>query len=76
MRRGEDTREAARRELREELGSVVGADDPVLTREMVTDGDWRRDHVRVFESPLRAEPVLRIDAVRSSRRGSWTRGRS
>ena len=55
---------------------MVGADDPVLTREMVADRDWRRDHVRVFESPLRAEPVLRIDAVRSSRRGSWTRGRS
>ncbi len=61
IRRGEEPREAARRELREELGLDIGPDDLVLAREMVVDWDFRRDRVRVFELRLRAEPVLRID---------------
>jgi 8-oxo-dGTP diphosphatase len=61
IRRGEQPREAARRELREELGLEVGPEDLVFAREMVVDWDFRRDHVRVFELCLRAEPVLRID---------------
>ena len=61
IRRGEEPREAARRELREELGLAVGADDLVLARDTVVDWDYRRDRVRVFELRLRSEPVLRID---------------
>ena len=61
IRRGEQPREAARRELREELGLEVAPDDLVLAREMVVDWDFRREHVRVFELRLREEPVLRID---------------
>jgi len=61
IRRGEAPREAARRELREELGLEVAPDDLVLAREMVVDWDFRRDRVRVFELHLRAEPALRID---------------
>ncbi len=61
IRRGEEPREAARRELREELGLDVRPDDLVLAREMVVDWDFRREHVRVFELRLRATPVLRID---------------
>ena len=61
VRRGEEPREAARRELREELDLVVGPDDLVFAREMVVDWDFRRDHVRVFELRLHEEPVLRID---------------
>ncbi len=61
IRRGEAPREAARRELREELGLLVGPDDLVFAREMVADWDFRRDHVRVFEVHLRAEPDLRVD---------------
>ena len=61
IRRGEAPREAVRRELREELGLEVGPDDLVFAREMVVDWDFRRDHVRVFEVHLRAEPDLRID---------------
>ena len=57
--RGEHPREAARRELREELGLDVRPDDLVLAREMVVEWDFRREHVRVFELRLRAEPVLR-----------------
>ena len=61
MRRGEEPREAARRELREELGLEVAPDDLVLAREMVVEWDFRRERVRVFELRLEAEPVLRID---------------
>ena len=61
IRRSEEPREAARREMREELGLVVSPGDLVFAREMVVDWDFRRDHVRVFEVHLRAEPDLRID---------------
>ncbi len=61
IRRGEEPREAARRELREELGLEVAPDDLVLARDVVVEWDFRREHVRVFELRLRAEPVLRID---------------
>jgi ADP-ribose pyrophosphatase YjhB (NUDIX family) len=61
VRRGEEARKAARRELREELGLEVAPDDLVFAREMVVDWDFRRERVRVFELRLRAEPVLRID---------------
>ncbi len=61
IRRGEEPREAARRELREELGLDVRPDDLALAREMAVEWDYRREHVRVFELRLRAEPVLRID---------------
>ena len=61
IRRGEEPREAARRELQEELGLDVRPDDLVLAREMAVDWDFRRERVRVFEFRLRGEPVLRID---------------
>ena len=61
IRRGEEPREAARRELREELGLEVRPDDLVLARETVVEWDIRREHVRVFELRLHGEPVLRID---------------
>jgi 8-oxo-dGTP pyrophosphatase MutT (NUDIX family) len=61
IRRGEDPREAACRELAEELGLAVDAADLVLEREMLIDWDFCRDHVRVFELHLRDEPRFRID---------------
>jgi 8-oxo-dGTP diphosphatase len=61
IRRGEEPREAARRELREELGLDVAPEDLVLAREVAVDWDYRRERVRVFELRLDAEPVLRID---------------
>ena len=61
IRRGEEPREAARRELREELGLEVAPDDLALAREMTVDWDFRRERVRVFELRLHAEPALRID---------------
>jgi 8-oxo-dGTP diphosphatase len=61
IRRGEEPREAARRELREELGLEVQPEDLVLAREMTVDWDFRRERVRVFELHLRSAPDVRID---------------
>ncbi len=61
IRRGEEPRGAARRELREELGLLVDPDDLVLPRDTVVEWDFRRDRVRVFELRLHEEPVLRVD---------------
>jgi 8-oxo-dGTP diphosphatase len=61
INRGEDPRDAACRELVEELGLVVEPGDLTLVREMVVDWDFRRDHVRIFEIGLNAEPEIRID---------------
>lgn len=61
IHRGEDPREAARRELREELGLEVDPGGLVLARDMAVDWDFRRDRVRVFELRLDEEPVLRVD---------------
>jgi 8-oxo-dGTP diphosphatase len=61
IRRGEAPREAARRELWEELGLVVRPDDLRLAQEMIVEWDYRRDHVRIFELRLHAEPEIRID---------------
>ena len=61
IRRGEDPRDAARRELAEELGLMVGSADLALVRKMIGDWDFCHDHVRVFELHLQAEPRFRID---------------
>ncbi len=60
-RRGEEPREAARRELREELGLAIGPEELAFAREVVADRDFRRGRVRVFEVHPRAEPVIRPD---------------
>jgi 8-oxo-dGTP diphosphatase len=61
IRRGEDPREAAKRELAEELDLSVRPSDLVLAQEMTVDWDFRREHVRIFDLRLDAEPRLRVD---------------
>jgi 8-oxo-dGTP diphosphatase len=58
---GEEAQNAARRELREELGITVDGDELHPAREMVVEWDFRRDHVRIFELRLPTAPDLRID---------------
>jgi 8-oxo-dGTP diphosphatase len=61
VRRGEAGREAARRELREEIGLPVEAGRlaPTLEVDLVWEG--KRDHVELFELRLEARPPLAID---------------
>ncbi len=61
IHRNEAPRDAAQRELAEELGLMVSPDDLVFARNMVVDWDHRCDHVHIFELHLGAEPVIRID---------------
>ena len=70
IRRSEEPREAARREMREELGLVVSPGDLVFAREMAVDWDFRLDHVRIFELRLRAEPDRQPRDRRSAIRGA------
>jgi 8-oxo-dGTP diphosphatase len=58
---GEDPSDAARRELTEELGLVVPANQLVLIGVTVVDWDFRRDHVHIFELHLHAKPLFKID---------------
>lgn len=61
VRRGEPPREAARRELGEEVGLQVAAER--LTQALEVDLEWerKRDHVVLFELRLDQRPALRID---------------
>jgi ADP-ribose pyrophosphatase YjhB (NUDIX family) len=59
--RGETAREAARRELREELGLAVAPEALKSVGELVGYWEFRRDHVRIFELTLHEPPVLRLD---------------
>ena len=58
---GEDARDAALRELREEIGLVLPAESltPVQAEEIFWE--YRYDHVTVFETVARERPTLRVD---------------
>jgi 8-oxo-dGTP diphosphatase len=58
---GETPAQAASRELTEEIGLSVRAEDLALAGEVKMLLDFRRDHVRIFELHLREAPALRID---------------
>lgn len=58
---GEAPRDAARRELAEELGLRVAPDDLVPVCVARERWDGRRDTVAFFELHLAAEPALRLD---------------
>lgn len=61
LRRGEAPLEAARRELREEIGFEADASALTLAYETICRVDFRRDHVCIFELRLPAAPALRLD---------------
>ncbi|MBS0559137.1 MAG: NUDIX hydrolase [Proteobacteria bacterium] len=61
IRAGEPALEAARRELREEVGLDVPAADLPLAFETTMEWEFRQDHVRIFELHLTDPPALRID---------------
>ncbi len=61
LKRGEDPRAGAVREIREEIGLEAAAAALVLVRDRVVGGDFRRNRLRLFELRLAVEPALRID---------------
>lgn len=61
IRRGEGPRDAARREVAEEIGLAVTRDDLRLVDDAVSEWDFRRDRVRIFEPHLHAAPHVKID---------------
>jgi len=61
IHRGESPREAARRELAEEVGLEVAADQLEFAAEIDYRGSRADDHVHFFELHLENEPTLAID---------------
>ncbi len=61
LRRGEEPREAARRELFEEVGIEVPAAALRYAREIVWRVAHAEDHVHLFELHLEEAPRLRVD---------------
>lgn len=61
MGRGEAPLDAARREIKEELGLDVEEDALVYIGETMQRWEYRRDRVWIFELSLGAAPRLRLD---------------
>lgn len=59
--RSETAADAARRELAEELGLFVRPGALRFIGELVSQWEFRRDHVRIFELRLNEAPALRLD---------------
>lgn len=58
---GEDAREAARRELIEEVGLDVAPEALSLALELTHPWEGKRDHVKIFELTLDERPVVHVD---------------
>jgi len=61
IHRGEKPLDAARRELREEVGIEVSPDELVAACEFVVPFEYKSDHGYVFELHCDTEPEIRID---------------
>jgi 8-oxo-dGTP pyrophosphatase MutT (NUDIX family) len=59
--RNETGREAAVRELREEIGITVAMDQLEKVFDEVKDWEGKRDHVEIFALELDGRPDIRID---------------
>jgi 8-oxo-dGTP pyrophosphatase MutT (NUDIX family) len=57
----EEARDSAVRELREELGLVVGPQELIYVDTVTVDWRFRNDCVRLFELKLNARPHLHLD---------------
>ena len=59
--KGESFRDAALRELREELGMRVKPDDLTLALDVTHEWEGKHDHVQIFELAVDQPPTLRVD---------------
>jgi len=61
LHQGETARDAAVRELKEEIGVVVKPEQLVQSLEVTHDWEGKRDHVVIFSLELDERPVVRVD---------------
>jgi 8-oxo-dGTP pyrophosphatase MutT (NUDIX family) len=61
LRRGESPERAAARELREEVGIQVAAEQLRLVAERVVQHEHKEDHIRIYRLDLEREPAVAID---------------
>jgi ADP-ribose pyrophosphatase YjhB (NUDIX family) len=61
LRRGETNREAALRELREEVGVSARADDLKLLVDETHGWEGKQDHVSIFELDVEQRPAIKVD---------------
>ena len=61
VNRDEDGRQAALRELREEVGVVAAPEQLQLALDVTHDWEGKRDHVQIFHLQLAERPQIRID---------------
>jgi ADP-ribose pyrophosphatase YjhB (NUDIX family) len=61
VNRGETGRQAAIRELREEVGIVAREEDLLPVVDQVHEWEGKRDHVQIFELELDARPDFAVD---------------
>lgn len=61
VKAGEDARDAARRELIEEVGLDVAPESLSLALELTHPWEFKRDHVKIFELTLDERPVVHVD---------------
>ena len=61
LQRRESARQAALRELREEVGIVAGPEQLTQVLELTHDWEGRRDHVVIFALELAERPLVQVD---------------
>jgi 8-oxo-dGTP diphosphatase len=61
LRRGETARDAAVRELHEEVGITAEADTLELVLDRTHDWEGKRDHVQIFALDLPTRPSVEVD---------------
>jgi len=61
LRRGETSRQAALRELREEVGVTASSDDLSLLIDETHEWEGKHDHVSIFALELPERPAIKVD---------------
>jgi 8-oxo-dGTP pyrophosphatase MutT (NUDIX family) len=61
VRRDEESRHAAARELAEEVDLQVAPEALTLALDVTHEWEYKQDHVHIFELTLRERPTIRVD---------------
>jgi ADP-ribose pyrophosphatase YjhB (NUDIX family) len=72
VRGSETARQAARRELTEEVGLTVQDDELELVLEETHDWEGKRDHVRIFALNVSVRPQVKVDHREVVEASWWT----